>query len=124
MVYAADAYYQADKEKPLLARVPGLVEIGLVKARREVFVEGTVDRMVRPTSIDERLDTSTGRRAMREAFSYVGSDGGEYQLRYKDFHPLELLRLIGFSPVHIPGREVEGSRKVKKHISELREITD
>lgn len=122
MVSAANAYYELDKERPLLARVPGFVEMGLVKAKREPLIG--LEKMTRPTDIDRILDTSTARRPMREDFSFVGTEGDNYLLRYGDFHPLELLRLIGFSAVPVRSRENQGRRKVKQHISELESVTD
>jgi hypothetical protein len=122
LVYAADAYYQADKEKPLLARIPGLVEMGLVKAKRgPVHINRNLVEMVRPTSIPgtSRTDTATARPVMRQYYSFVGTEGDKYDLRYDDFYALELLRLIGFSAVHIQDKERSDRRQSKRHISEL-----
>ena len=122
LVAAADAYYRADKERPLLARVPGLVEMGLVNAKRSgISSGGQVIDMVRPTSIPgtSTTDTATARPSMRKYYSYVGSDGDKYELRYDDFYPLELLRLIGFSAVPMKDVEEGDRRQSKRHISEL-----
>ena len=56
---------------------------------------------------------------MRKYYSYVGSDGDKYELRYDDFYPLELLRLIGFSAVPMKDVEEGDRRQSKRHISEL-----
>jgi len=137
MIKAADAYYQADKERPLLARVPGLVQLGVVKPTRKFTYEvskkpgeppqpvtmerptDTFDATVAP-GVKGYLDTATAHRAMREDFSYQGTDGTKYKLRYKDFYPLYLLKLIGLSPVHIDSEgEANTSFKIKQHLREL-----
>lgn len=126
MVWAADKYYQADKERPLLARIPGLVEMGLVKGKRmpTIDIGGREVPFVRPTGTPgEMMDTSTGRRKMREHFSFVGSEGGKYLLRYDDFYPLELLKIIGMSATPIRDPDVEARRKVKQHTAELKKVT-
>ena len=134
----SDAYYQADTERPLLARIPGLVELGVVKPTRR-FTYGvtktpgalpTPVMMQRPTDqgdpniapgIRGYLDTATAHRYMREEFSYTSNDGIRYNLKYRDFYPLYLLKLIGVSAVHI---DKEGSRqaayKLKKSIQSMK----
>lgn len=138
MVRAADAYYQADKERPLLARVPGLVQLGVVKPTRK-FTYNVSEypgeppspvTMQRPTDTFDAsvapgakgyLDTATAHRAMREDFSYQGTDGTNYKLRYKDFYPLYLLKLIGLSSVHIDlENEANTAFDIKQHIRELK----
>ena len=125
MVWAADKYYQADKERPLLARIPGLVPMGLVKGKREKTIDigGREVEFIRPTGTDGRMDTSTGRRKMREHYSFVGTDGGKYLLRYDDFYPLELLKVIGLSATPIRDPDIQDARKVKEHTAELKKNT-
>ena len=122
LVAAADAYYRADKERPLLARVPRPRRNGLSECQEvRLSSGGQVIDMVRPTSIPgtSTTDTATARPSMRKYYSYVGSDGDKYELRYDDFYPLELLRLIGFSAVPMKDVEEGDRRQSKRHISEL-----
>ena len=134
MVVAADMYYQADKERPLLARVPGLVEMGLVKAKREDFriINGERVPVERPTDTGDEsvapgvrgfLDTTTGRRSIREQYDFVGTDGLKYRLGYRDFYPLELGKFLGFSYVHVQDGTRTVNRKLKQHEKELKEKT-
>jgi len=135
MVAASDAYYQADKERPLLARVPGLVEMGLVKAKREKFrvIDGRIEEVVRPTDVSDPsiapdvagyLDTATGRRSIRESYDYRGSENLSYRLGYRDFYPLELGKFLGFSYVHVQDGTRNVNRKNKQFIKELKEKTN
>ena len=134
MVVAADMYYQADKERPLLARVPGLVEMGLVKAKREDFriINGKRVEVKRPTDTGDEsvapgvrgfLDTTTGRRSVREQYDFVGTDGLKYRLGYRDFYPLELGKFLGFSYVHVQDGTRTVNQKLKQHEKELKEKT-
>ena len=143
IVKAADAYYQADKERPLLARVPGLVELGVVKPTREFTYTvskrpgepPTPVRMYRPTDqpgttlkavseapgVKGHLDTATAHRTMREDFSFESFDGVEYKLRFKDFYPLYLLRFLGSSATYIDKKaERETARKLKQQTKQLK----
>jgi len=143
IVKAADAYYQADKERPLLARVPGLVELGVVKPTRD-FTYAISKRpgeapspvpMYRPTDqpgvsqqmvseapgVKGHLDTATAHRTMREDFSFESFDGVEYKLRFKDFYPLYLLRFLGSSATYIDKKaERETARKLKQQTKQLK----
>ena len=115
MVKAADMYYQADKERPLLARIPYATEVGLVKAKRS-------PRLQRPTDYGiEVLDTATGRRSMREYGRYIEPDGTSYILPVDDFHPLELLKIFSLSPVPISSFERPADRALRKNTKELKE---
>jgi uncharacterized protein YutD len=135
MVAASDEYYQADTERPLLARVPGLVEMGLVKAKREKFrvIDGEIQEVVRPTDASDPsiapdvagyLDTATGRRSIRESYDYRGSENLKYRLGYRDFYPLELGKFLGFSYVHVQDGTRNVNRKNKQFIKELKEKTN
>ena len=80
----------------------------------------TFDATVAP-GVKGYLDTATAHRAMREDFSYQGTDGTNYILRYKDFYPLYLLKLIALSPVHIDlENEANTAFKIKQHLRELK----
>jgi hypothetical protein len=135
MVAASNMYYEADKERPLLARVPGLVEIGLVKAKREDFriIDGKRVPVVRPTDAGDEsvapgvrgwLDTTTGRRSVREQYDFIGTEGLKYRLGYRDFYPLELGKFLGFSYVHVQDGTRRVNRKLKQHEKELKERTN
>jgi hypothetical protein len=138
IVRASDAYYQKDKKRPLLARVPGLVELGVVKAERNLGQQ-YINKGVKPVKVyvarptdafdpdiapgtQGYLDTATAHRAMREDFSYEGTDGLNYKLRYKDFYPLYLLKVIGLSPVFAGDTERQTVHHVKKHLREVQEL--
>ena len=110
---AADVYYQADKEKPLLARVPFMTELGLVKGRRTSGLKRPSDYGI------GGLDTSTGRRSMREYARHIEPDGTSYILPYDDFYPLPLLKIFGASAVFIQPEERSTNRSLRKQTTEI-----
>ena len=69
------------------------------------------------------LDTTTGRRSIREQYDFVGTDGLKYRLGYRDFYPLELGKFLGFSYVHVQDGTRTVNRKLKQHEKELKEKT-
>jgi len=127
---AADVYFQLDQERPLLARVPGLTRIGLVKAKRPAaigysLIGGEKTKQIRRPSASSfgGLDTSTGRRSMREYEKYVEPDGTSYILPYDDFYPLELLKIFGMSPVAVRSFTNNANRKLRANTVEIDEST-
>ena len=97
LVKASDLYFQADREKPLLANIPFATSPGFVKERRRSY-------MRRPVNFGpDNLDTATGRIFMR---------ADEYQ-------PLEILKAFGFGYLTPRTYEEQVNRKLREQIRYL-----
>jgi len=127
---ASDVYFQMDQEKPLLARIPFLTATGIVKSKRPsaigyALIDGQKTKQVRRPAASGigGLDTSTGRRSMREYEQYVEPDGSSYILKYDDFYPLELLKIFSASPVAVRSFKTNANRKLRANTEQIDKST-
>ena len=113
LVKASDLYFQADREKPLLANIPFATSPGFVKERRRSY-------MRRPVNFGpDNLDTATGRIFMRADEQYVAPDGSSYTLEYDQYQPLEILKAFGFGYLTPRTYEEQVNRKLREQIRYL-----